>query len=51
MISTVQELCKISLRMDQPNTALERYTAALQVWSAYLVAALPLSAKAGPDIR
>ena len=26
-----QEMCKIYLRMDQPNTALERYTAALQV--------------------
>ncbi|GAX76630.1 hypothetical protein CEUSTIGMA_g4076.t1 [Chlamydomonas eustigma] len=31
MISTTQELCKIYLRMDQPNAALERYTAALQV--------------------
>ena len=31
MISTVQELCKIYLRIDQPNTALESYTAALQV--------------------
>ncbi|MEW5311240.1 MAG: hypothetical protein WDW38_002972 [Sanguina aurantia] len=29
MISTTQELCKIYLRMDQPNTALEHYTAAL----------------------
>ena len=31
MITTVQELCKIYLRLDQPNTALEHYTAALQV--------------------
>jgi tetratricopeptide repeat protein 8 len=29
MITTVQELCKIYLRLDQPNAALERYTAAL----------------------
>lgn len=31
MITTVQELCKIYLRMDQPNSALERYNTALQV--------------------
>lgn len=30
MITSVQELCKIYLRMDQPNSALEQYTAALQ---------------------
>ncbi|GIL68547.1 hypothetical protein Vafri_21814 [Volvox africanus] len=29
MISCVLELCKIYLRMDQPNTALEHYTSAL----------------------
>ncbi|GFR50306.1 hypothetical protein Agub_g12497 [Astrephomene gubernaculifera] len=29
MISCVLELCKIYLRMDQPNTALEQYTSAL----------------------
>ncbi|KAG2493544.1 hypothetical protein HYH03_008358 [Edaphochlamys debaryana] len=29
MISVVLELCKIYLRMDQPNTALEHYTSAL----------------------
>eukprot|EP00798_Chlamydomonas_sp_ICE-L_P015671 gene15671-21775_t len=33
MISTVQELCKIYIRLDQPNTALEQYTTALQAHS------------------
>lgn len=31
MLSTVLELAKISLRLDQPSSALELYTAALQV--------------------
>jgi tetratricopeptide repeat protein 8 len=30
MITTVQELCKIYLRMDQPNAALEQYNVALK---------------------
>lgn len=33
MITTVQELCKIYLRMDQPNAALEQYNVALKVRS------------------
>lgn len=30
MIGTVLEVCKVYLRLDQPNAALEHYTAALQ---------------------
>ena len=38
MITTVQELCKIYLRMDQPNSALEQYTAALEVGAQHRLA-------------
>jgi tetratricopeptide repeat protein 8 len=31
MVTTVQEICKIYLRMDQPNSALEQYKVALQL--------------------